>query len=270
MTAPPPGYRHLRIERIGAVQHVCLARPEVYNALNEAVLDELVAVAAAVARDDAVRAVILTGAGRAFCAGADLSPGAFPVVAGETRGAMTRRLLLDHFNPAVLAWASLPQPLVVAVNGVAAGGGVGLALLGDVVVAAKSASFQNVFVPKLALAPDLGAAWHMRRLVGAGRALGLSLLGDALSAERAAQWGLVWECVDEATLPSRSLELARRLAAGPVLATRRVKSLLRGGPDATLEAQLALEADLQGELADHPDHAEGLRAFIEKRPAQFS
>lgn len=270
MTVPPSGYQHLSVERIGVVQRVCLARPDVYNALNKALLDELAAIAAAVARDNSVRAVILTGAGRAFCAGADLSPGAFPEVAGETRGATTRRLLLDHFNPAVLAWASLPQPLVVAVNGVAAGGGVGLALLGDIVVAASSASFQNVFVPKLALAPDLGAAWHMRWLAGAGRALGLSLLGDALSAERAAQWGLAWECVDEAALPSRSLELAQRLAAGPVLATRRVKSLLRGEPGATLGAQLALEAELQGELADHPDHAEGIRAFIEKRRPQFS
>ncbi|MCU0976605.1 MAG: enoyl-CoA hydratase-related protein [Steroidobacteraceae bacterium] len=270
MTARPGSYRHLCVEPIGAVQRVTLARAEVYNALNKALLDELTAVASGLARDDSVRAVILTGAGRAFCAGADLSPGAFPAVAGETRGEATRRLLIEHFNPAVLAWTSLPQPLIVAVNGVAAGGGVGLALLGDIVVAASTASFQSVFVPKLALAPDLGAAWHMRRLAGAGRALGLSLLGDVLSAERAVQWGLAWESVDEAALPSRALELAQRLAAGPALATRRVKSLLRGEPGATLDAQLALEAQLQGELADHPDHAEGIRAFVEKRRPQFS
>lgn len=269
MTAPRIVYRHLRVERVGAVERVCLARPEVYNALNRELLDELAAVAAAVAQDESVRAVILTGAGRAFCAGADLSPGAFPEASGQTRGETTRRLLIEHFNPAVLAWAALPQPLVVAVNGVAAGGGVGLALLGDIVLVASSASFHNVFVPKLALVPDLGAAWHMRRLAGEGRALALSLLGDALSAERAVQWGLAWECVDEAGLPARSLEFAQRLAEGPALATRRAKSLVRGASSATLEAQLALEAELQGELADHPDHSEGIRAFIEKRRPRF-
>lgn len=259
----------LQVKREGPVQRVILTRPEVFNALNARSLEELVRVAAEMAHDDSVRAVILTAAGRAFCAGADLAPGAFPEVAGEGRGAMTRRLLTDHFNPAVLAWASLPQPLVVAVNGVAAGGGVGLALLGDVVLAARSASFQNVFVPRLALLPDLAAGWHMERLLGTGRALALGLLGEPLEAARAAEWGLVWECMDDGQLQARALELAGRLAAGPVLATRRAKSLLRGDLRAELAARLALEAELQGELADHPDHAEGVRAFLEKRQPRF-
>jgi 2-(1,2-epoxy-1,2-dihydrophenyl)acetyl-CoA isomerase len=249
---------------------VRLDRPEVFNALNGALLDDLVKAARCIGQDADIRGVVLTASGKAFCAGADLSPGAFLEVAGETRGATTRRLLNEHFNPAVLAWAELPQPLVVAVNGVAAGGGVGLALLGDVILAARGASFQNPFVPRLALVPDLAAGWHMQHLLGAGRALALCLLGEPLEASRAAEWGLIWECVDDGLLDARAMDLAGRLASGPILATRRTKSLLRGDLRAELAARLALEADLQGELADHPDHAEGVRAFLEKRRPRFA
>ncbi len=145
----------------------------------------------------------------------------------------------------------------------------GLALLGDVVLVARSAAFHNVFVPRLALLPDLAAGWHMERLLGAGRALALGLLGEPLEAARAAEWGLVWDCVDDGQLQARALELAARVAAGPMLATRRTKALLRGDLREELAARLALEAELQCELADHPDHAEGLRAFLEKRRPRF-
>lgn len=258
----------LNISHDGGVAVVTLNRPARLNALSLVMAQELIATAEALGADPAVRAVVLTGAGPAFCAGADLVDGGLIARPGETRGAATKRFLDEHFNPMALAWFALPKPVVVAMNGVAAGGGVGLALTGDLVLAAASAQFIQVFVPKLGLAPDLGCSWQLPRLVGGARAKALTLLGEPLPAARAAEWGLIHACVPDASLSREAMALAQRLAAGPTAAQAAVKRLLDGSVD-EFAAVLSREAELQGRLGDHPDHAEGVAAFVEKRKPVF-
>jgi 2-(1,2-epoxy-1,2-dihydrophenyl)acetyl-CoA isomerase len=160
-------------------------------------------------------------------------------------------------------------PLVVAVNGVAAGAGLSIALLGDIVLAARSATFLQVFAPKLGLMPDLGSTFHLPRLIGTARAKGLSLLGETLTAEEAAAWGLIWGVTDDAALLGRALALGARLAAGPGQAFRRIKQTFNREPSGGLRAQLELEASAQTELGDTEDFAEGLSAFRAKRAPVF-
>jgi 2-(1,2-epoxy-1,2-dihydrophenyl)acetyl-CoA isomerase len=170
----------------------------------------------------------------------------------------------------VNAWNQLRVPVVVAVNGVAAGAGVSLALVGDIVLAARSATFLQLFAPKLGLMPDLGSTFHLPRLVGTARAKGLALLGDALTAADAANWGLIWACVDDAALPSQADSIARRFAAGPTQAFQRIKAVFNVEPPRTLSEQLALEAVAQAELGDTQDFAEGVQAFRHKRAPNFT
>lgn len=257
----------LACERDGAVAIVTLARPQRLNALSRSLCKALVAMADTLAADSSVRAVVLTGAGTGFCAGADLIDGGFTPHPGESRGAATRRFLEEDFNPVALAWYRLAKPVVVAVNGIAAGGGVGLALTGDFVLAADTASFVQVFTPKLALVPDMGCSWQLPRLVGVARARALALLGDRLDAATAAQWGLIHAAVPASELATRALELARRLAAGPATAQASVKRLFTD--EAGFAAALAEEARLQEPLGNHPDHAEGLLAFATKRVPHY-
>lgn len=251
----------------GHVAIVTLDRPQRLNALSRALCRALVQTAETLAADTAVRAVLLTGAGPGFCAGADLTDASFMPHAGETRGGATRRFLEQDFNPVAFAWYSLGKPVVAAVNGIAAGGGVGLALTADFVLAADTASFVQVFTPKLALVPDMGCSWQLPRLVGVARAKALALLGDRLDAATAAQWGLIHAAVPAAELSSRALELAQRLAAGPATAQTAVKRLF--ADEAGFAAALAEEALLQEALGNHPDHVEGLQAFAAKRAPQY-
>lgn len=257
----------LSLQHDGAVAIVTLDRPHRLNALSRPLCAALVAMAEALEDAASVRAIVLTGAGKGFCAGADLVDGGFLPQAHESRGSATRRFLEEDFNPAALAWYRLAKPVVVAVNGVAAGGGVGLALAGDFVLAATSASFVQVFTPKLALVPDMGCSWHLPRLVGPARAKALALLGTPLDATTAAQWGLIHAAVPPTELAPRALALAQQLAAGPGTAQTAVKRLL--GDVAGFAAALAEEARLQEALGNHPDHAEGLQAFATKRPPQY-
>jgi len=252
----------------GAVAIITLNRPQRLNALSRSLCHALVATAEALSADNTVRAVVLTGAGAGFCAGADLMDGGFMPQAEETRGAATRRFLEEDFNPVAIAWYRLAKPLVVAVNGIAAGGGVGLALTGDFVLAADTASFVQVFTPKLALVPDMGCSWQLPRLVGQARAKALALLGDRLDAATAAQWGLIYGVVPANELAPNSLALAQRLANGPAAAQSAVKRMF--GDEAGFATALAEEARLQQALGDHPDHAEGLAAFAAKRTPQYS
>lgn len=246
---------------------ITLDRPQRLNALSRSLCRALVQTAATLAADATVRAVVLTGAGPGFCAGADLMDTSFTPRADETRGTATRRFLEEDFNPVALAWYSLGKPVVVAVNGIAAGGGVGLALTGDFVLAADTASFVQVFTPKLALVPDMGCSWQLPRLVGVARAKALTLLGDRLDAATAAQWGLIHAAVPAAELSTCALELAQRLAAGPTTAQSAVKRMF--SDEASFAAALAEEARLQEALGNHPDHAEGLQAFASKRAPQY-
>ena len=257
----------LTAERDGAIAIVTLDRPARLNALSRDLCTSLVEMARRLSTDPAVRSVVLTGRGAGFCAGADLQDPAFVPHAGESRGAATRRFLEEHFNPVAQAWYALDRPLVVAVNGVAAGGGVGLALTGDFLLAAAGSSFVQVFTPKLALVPDMGCSWLLPRRVGIARAKSLALLGDRVDGVRAAAWGLADACVPDGELLTEALVLARRLAARPGAAQSAVKRLFADPP--ALAAALAEEARLQQALADHPDHAEGLQAFLEKRSPQY-
>ena len=260
----------LLFERREGIAHVTLNRPERLNALNLSLITDLRTAAAAIDSDHDIRAVVLTASGRAFCSGADLMGddllGDQQRSLGENIGAGLR----EHFNPMVNAWYQMRVPVVVAVNGVAAGAGVSLALVGDIVLAARSATFLQLFAPKLGLMPDLGSTFHLPRLVGTARAKGLALLGDALTAADAANWGLIWACVDDAALHTQADSIARRFATGPTQAFQRIKAVFNTEPPHTLAEQLALEAAAQTELGDTLDFAEGVQAFRHKRAPNFT
>ena len=256
-------------DRQGDVLIVTLNRPDKLNSLSHRMTLELTAAAEEIRADQSVRAVLLTGAGRAFCAGADLTDSTRPRDPTLSVGTNVFNDMVRHINPMIAAWSSLQVPLVVAVNGVAAGGGVGLALTGDIVIAARSAQFIQVFAPNLGLVPDLGCTWHLPRALGTARAKALALLGEPLTADQAADWGLIWQaCADEELAP-RAREITNRLASGPTLAFRAVKQVLDAPPAGSFDAQLAREASIQRRLADSSDFVEGVAAFREKRKPTF-
>jgi 2-(1,2-epoxy-1,2-dihydrophenyl)acetyl-CoA isomerase len=259
----------LLFEQQDAIAHVTLNRPDRLNALNTALISDLTAAAAAIDADPGVRAVVLTANGRAFCSGADLMGGDLD---GDRHslGEGIRLQLRDHFNPMVSAWYRLRVPVVVAVNGVAAGAGASLALVGDIVLGGRSATFMQLFAPKLGLMPDLGSTFYLPRLVGSARAKGLALLGEALSAADAASWGLIWGCVEDDALPAQAWAMAARLAAGPTQAFQRIKEVFNVEPPRTLDEQLAVEAEAQAMLGDTRDFAEGVQAFRLKRAPNFT
>jgi len=213
-------------------------------------------------QDRTCRALLLTGAGRGFCAGQDLT---------EIAEASAAEIgdLLDAYNPLILKLRALPIPVICAVNGVAAGAGANLALACDIVLAAQSATFLQAFA-KIGLIPDCGGTWLLPRLIGDPRARALSMLAEPVSAETAAAWGMIWRAVADEQLMREAEALAARLAAGPTAALGLVKQALDESAVNDLEDQLDLEAELQEEAAENPDFAEGLRAFLEKRPPTFT
>jgi 2-(1,2-epoxy-1,2-dihydrophenyl)acetyl-CoA isomerase len=260
----------LIFERREDVAQVTLNRPERLNALNLQLITDLRAAAAAIESDHGIRAVVLGAAGRAFCSGTDLMGDDLLGNPERSRGENIGSGLRQHFNPMVMAWHQLRVPVVVAVNGVAAGAGVSLALAGDIVLAARSATFLQLFAPKLGLMPDLGSTFHLPRLVGTARAKGLALLGDALSGADAANWGLIWACVEDGALQAQAESVARRLAAGPTQAFQRIKAVFNVELPRTLNEQLEVEAVAQAELGDTADFAEGVQAFRHKRAPNFT
>src|SRR5687767_13028141 len=244
---------------------ITLNRPEKLNAFVPDMHLELRA-ALERAKDEAgIRALLLTGAGRGFCAGQDLSernvaPGAAPIDLSVSLG--------SNYNPLVRRLRELPKPIICAVNGVAAGAGANIALACDVVIAARSASFVQSFA-RIGLVPDSGGTYFLPRLVGTARALGLALLSERLSAEDAERWGLIWKAVDDASLADEAMALARTLAAGPTKGYGLIKKAIYASPGNLLDAQLDLERDLQREAGFSEDYKEGVKAFMQKRPPTY-
>ena len=253
-------FQNLRVERLeGGVAAVTLNRPRALNALSRGLLEDLRAAFAAVAKDRAVRAVLLAGAGKSFCAGADLSP-------AEPGGA---DLLGGLMNPLVLAIRNCPVPVVCAVQGAVAGGGGGIALAADVVLAARSAYFYIPQMSRLGLLPDLGLTWFLPHRIGPARATALTLMGDRLPAPQAVEWGLIWRCCEDAQLMDEAVATARRLAQGPAHAALETRQAFDAAQGNDLAAQLDHEAQRQRVLGSREAFREGVQAFREKRAPRF-
>ncbi len=243
-------------------------RPQTLNSFDPQMIADTRAALAQVAGNEDARVLILTGKGRAFSAGADLAAG-FEPPEGASTGEGVAHSMDVGFNPMARELAALEKPVISAVNGIAAGGGVGMALAADIVVAAKSAYFVQVFGPKLGLVPDVGCTWYLPRLLGRARSRALALTGDRLYAEQAEEWGLIWKAVDDDALMDEVHALAAKLAKGPTKAFAHIKDILDASETNTLPRQLDLERDHQRILGDTEDFREGVIAFLKKREPQF-
>jgi 2-(1,2-epoxy-1,2-dihydrophenyl)acetyl-CoA isomerase len=258
-------YETVDVNRDGAAVKIALDRPERMNAWSEGLSQDLLAVLREVAADETVRAVLLTGNGRAFCAGADLKDGADDAVAGKLD---TYSLLTRWYHPIVTTIREMPKPVVTAVNGPAAGAGMSLALAGDLVVAAESAYFMLAFVG-IGLVPDGGASLFVPSRVGFARAAEMAMLGERVSAAKAVDWGLINAAWPNAEFAAKADALLARLAAGPTRSYAGTKRELNHWLYDRMAAHLELEASIQGEMATSADFIEGVSAFLEKRPPEF-
>ncbi|MEL0553118.1 2-(1,2-epoxy-1,2-dihydrophenyl)acetyl-CoA isomerase PaaG [Raoultella lignicola] len=248
------------------VMTITLNRPDRLNSFNDLMHQQLATCLTQAERDDAVRCLLITGAGRGFCAGQDLNDrNVDPSGPAPDLGLSVERF----YNPLVRRLAALPKPVIAAVNGVAAGAGATLALGCDLVLAARSANFVMAF-SKLGLVPDCGGSWFLPRVAGRARAMGLALLGEKLSAEQAEQWGMIWQLVEDAELADTSRQLARHLATQPTFGLGLIKKALLASETQGLDAQLDLERDYQRLAGRSDDYREGVSAFLAKRPPQFS
>lgn len=258
-------------EARGEVACITLNRPDVLNSFDRPMSLRLQEVLAEVAADAKLRAIYLTGAGRAFCAGQDLEE-----AVGRTGGTADRKGISDFaahvrtmYNPLVLALRQMPKPVVCAVNGVAAGAGANLALACDIVIAAEEASFLQAFV-KIGLVPDTGGTWILPRLVGNAQAAAMMMLGERIPARRALELGLIYQVCPLAELEKAALGLASQLAVQATYAVSLIKRMLSVSSHSSLEQQLELEAECQGLAGKSADYNEGVRAFLEKRTPNFS
>ena len=249
----------------GGVAEITLNRPDKLNSFTRAMHAELRAAFGAIRADKSVRAILLTGAGRGFCAGQDLADTIDPAT-GKPGG--VGNTLAENYHPLIHSLQENPLPVVCAVNGVAAGAGASIAFACDIVLAARSAGFIQAFV-KIGLVPDAGSSYALPRLIGMARAKALAMLGDKLDAETAERWGLIWRCVDDAALMDEARKLARHLATQPTKALGLIKQAMHASPGNGLAAQLALELDFQSRCAVSNDYREGVGAFLEKRKPAF-
>jgi len=258
-------YETVEVNRDGAAVKIALNRPDRMNAWSEALSQDLLAVLGEVAADETVRAVMLTGNGRAFCSGADLKDGADDAVAGKLD---TYTTLTRWYHPIVTTIREMPKPVLTAVNGPAAGAGLSLALAGDLVVAAESAYFMLAFVG-IGLVPDGGASLFVPSRVGFARAAEMAMLGERVSAAKAVDWGLINSAWPDEEFPAKAEALLARLAAGPTRSYAGSKRELNHWMYDRMAAHLELEATIQGELAASADFIEGVSAFLQKRPPEF-
>lgn len=259
-------YENILFQSDNGIARITLNRPDKLNSFTVAMHTEIRDAIGKVRTGKSARVLLLTGAGRGFCAGQDLAdrsvaPTGQPVDLGDT--------VLSWWAPLVTSLRTLPLPVVSAVNGVAAGAGANVALAGDLVIATKSANFIQPFC-KLGLIPDTGGTWILPRLVGTARAMGLALLGDKLSAEQAQEWGLIWKAVDDAKFKDEVEALLVQLAQAPTRGLARTKELILGSGTLTLDEALKREAEAMRELGFSADYREGVAAFMEKRTAKFS
>ena len=249
----------------GAVRTITLNRPAALNSFTATMHGQLRAALDAAATDAAVRCVVLTGAGRGFCAGQDLNDEG---MGNDGQPADVEGVVERHYKPLALRIRSMPVPVIAMVNGVAAGAGANIALGCDLVIAAKSASFIQAF-SKIGLVPDGGGTWLLPRLVGRARALGLAMTGDKLPAEEAAAMGMIWRCVDDAALQDATMALANKLAAMPSRALAATRRILDEAVPMDYAQALGQEARVQGEMSRAGDFAEGVAAFLQKRAPLF-
>jgi 2-(1,2-epoxy-1,2-dihydrophenyl)acetyl-CoA isomerase len=257
-------FERAKLDIDGTVGILTLNHPEVMNAVSTEMIGGIMgALNEAEKPKSGVRCLIITGAGRGFCAGANLQP------SGNVSGQRDAGSVLEtHYHPMLRKLRELPMPIVSAVNGAAAGVGMSLALMGDLVMCARASYFLQAF-RRIGLVPDGGSTWILPRLVGRARAMELSLMGERLPAEKALEWGLIYRVVDDAQLMDEAQKLARDLASGPTVALSLIRKLYWDSNENTYEQQLNLERQMQGKAGRSADFNEGVRAFLEKRPAKF-
>ncbi|WP_142662260.1 enoyl-CoA hydratase-related protein [Paracoccus laeviglucosivorans] len=252
-------HQTIAVSHQDGITRIALNRPEVMNALNSVMRAEITA-----AFSDpgaGCRCIVLTGTGRAFCSGQDLTD--------ARAGLDVERILRDEYEPMLAAITGAPVPVIAAVNGVAAGAGANLALAADVVIAAESAVFLQAF-SRIGLIPDAGGTHIIPRSVGAARAMGMMLFAEPVTARQAANWGMIWETAPDAEFEAVATARAQTLAQGPTRAYLAIREALAASGGNDMQAQLALEARLQGEMARTSDFTEGVTAFLEKRHARFT
>jgi 2-(1,2-epoxy-1,2-dihydrophenyl)acetyl-CoA isomerase len=247
----------------GAIARLTLNRPDRLNSLTLDMLGELSDALTEIEHDEAIRAVVLTGTGRGFCAGQDLTD---HDAVDDTRA--IRSVVERHYNPVIRQIRSLTQPVIAAVNGIAAGAGCSLALACDIAIATASAKFVNAFV-NIGLIPDAGGSYFLPRAIGQARSLGMSLLGEPIDAKTAVEWGLIWKTAEDADFAREVDALAYRLADMPTAAIGLIKHAINVSGHHSLEQQLAVEAELQAAAAETEDYQEGRAAFLEKRKPRF-
>lgn len=256
----------LIVEKKDGIATVTLNRPDRLNALNSELMTELGKALDEIEVDASIRCLLLTGAGRGFCSGADLASGDLNNDGGLPD---LGKALHDKYHPVIRKLAAFRMPVVCAVNGPAAGAGMSLALCGDIVLAAKSATFLQAFA-NIGLVPDAGSTFFLPRLAGSARALGLTMLGEKLPAETAAAWGLIWQCVPDEDLMPAALKVATKFATGPTVGLAQIRKLIRQSATNGLDAQLEAERESQVIAGRTRDFIEGVSAFLQKRPAKFS
>ncbi|VVN47035.1 1,2-epoxyphenylacetyl-CoA isomerase [Pseudomonas fluorescens] len=262
-------YQTITYAREGSVALITLNQPERFNPLGTAMIGEVRDALSRVRDDKSVRALLVTANGKLFSSGADLGGGAFHA-GSESRGTRAGNSMRNALNPMIAELHELPVPVVIALNGGAAGGGVGLALAADIVIATRSAYFYLPFIKKLALVPDAGASWFLQRRIGTARTLALCLTGERLSAEKAEQWGLIHACVEDEALAATAMEMAQQLARLPAHGVIEARQICEAASRNDLRSQLDYEVDRQQELFDLPTLEEGIKAFFEKRDPHFA